>query len=163
MAELEEKIIEEVDNKPHLWWRYIDDIFFIWEHGGKKLRDFVENLNEVRITIKFTAEWSQKSIDFLDVTVSLTDGQTETDLYVKPRDIKSPIPPFFPYHYKKSIPYNQALRLNPICSKNNFFDIHCSNLEKRLTVRGCSENLVRKEILKARSQTRETVLDKEKM
>ena len=36
MAELEEKILEIVDNKSYLWWRYIDDIFFIWEHGEKR-------------------------------------------------------------------------------------------------------------------------------
>ena len=71
MAELEEKILEIVDNKPYIWWRYIDDIFFIWEHGEEKLRNFVNNLN------KFTAEWSQKSINFLDVTVSLINGQIE--------------------------------------------------------------------------------------
>ena len=47
MAELEEKILEIVDNKPYLWWRYIDDIFFIWEHGEEKLRNFVETLNEI--------------------------------------------------------------------------------------------------------------------
>ena len=78
MAELEEKILEIVDNKPYLWWRYIDDIFFIWEHGEEKLRNFVETLNEIHPTIKFTAEWSQKSINFLDVTVSLINGQIET-------------------------------------------------------------------------------------
>ena len=37
MAELEEKVIEEVDNKPYLWWGYVDDIFFIWKHGEEKL------------------------------------------------------------------------------------------------------------------------------
>ena len=52
MAELEEKIIEIVGNKPYLWWRYIDDIFFIWEHG----EDFAQNLNEMHPTIKFTAK-----------------------------------------------------------------------------------------------------------
>ena len=35
MAESEETILEKVDNKPYLWWRYIDDIFFIWVYGGK--------------------------------------------------------------------------------------------------------------------------------
>ena len=86
MIELEEKILEIVDNKPYLWWRYTDDIFFIWEHSEEKLRNFIETLNEIHPTIKFTAEWSQKSINFLDVTVSLIDGQIETDLYVKPTD-----------------------------------------------------------------------------
>ena len=28
MAKLESKILEIVDNKPYLWWRYIDGIFF---------------------------------------------------------------------------------------------------------------------------------------
>ena len=36
--------------------------------------------------IKFTSEWSKTSINFLDVTVSLTKGVTEPDLYVKPTD-----------------------------------------------------------------------------
>ena len=75
MPELEEKILEIVDNNPYLWWRYRDDIFFIWEHGEEKLRNFVETLNAILPTTKFTTEWSQKSNNFLDVTVSLIDGQ----------------------------------------------------------------------------------------
>ena len=86
MAELEEKVLEKVDNKPHLWWGYIHDIFFIWEHGEEKLRNFVETLNETHPTIKFTAECSQKSVSFLDGSVSLIDAKIQTDLYVKPAD-----------------------------------------------------------------------------
>ena len=44
-----------------------------------------------------------------------------------------------------------------------FFDIYCNNLEEWLGERGYSEKLVRKEILKARSQLTETLLNKEKM
>ena len=40
MAEMDEKILKLDDQKPHLWWRYIDEIFFIWEHGEEKLRKF---------------------------------------------------------------------------------------------------------------------------
>ena len=35
-------------------------------------------------TIKFTADWSKTSINFLDVTVSIAEGVIEADLYVKP-------------------------------------------------------------------------------
>ena len=38
MSALEEKILE--------WWRYIDDIFFIWEHGEDALNLFLEHLNK---------------------------------------------------------------------------------------------------------------------
>ena len=124
-------------------------IFFIWEHGEEKLRNFVEILNEIHPTIKFTAEWSQKSINFLHVTVSLIDGQIETDLTDSGLQI---------------VTNTFILPCVTLCKKkNNFFDIHCNNLEKWLSDRGYSETLVRKEILKARSQSRETHLDKEKM
>ena len=56
MAELEEEILSEIELKPYLWWRYIDDIFFLWEHGEEKLKRFIEHLNEKHSTIKFTAE-----------------------------------------------------------------------------------------------------------
>ena len=46
MAELEEEILSEIELKPYLWWRYIDDIFFLWEHGDEKLKRFMEYLNE---------------------------------------------------------------------------------------------------------------------
>ena len=62
-----------------MWWRYIDDIFFLWEHGEEKLKKFLEYLNEKHLTIKFPAEWSQASINFLDLSVSFTDGKITTD------------------------------------------------------------------------------------
>ena len=71
MVELEEEIIRESEYKPYLWWRYIDDIFFLWEHVDNKLRSFIDKINKVHSTIKFTAERSKTSINFLDVTVSL--------------------------------------------------------------------------------------------
>ena len=86
MAELEEEIIKESEYKPYLWWRYIGDIFFIWEHGESKLKPFIDKINKAHPTIKFTAEWSKTSINFLDVIVSLIEGVIETDLFVKPTD-----------------------------------------------------------------------------
>ena len=71
MAELEEEILREVDLKPFLWWRYIGDIFFIWEHAEEKLKEFIDVLNKKHPTIKCTAEWSKTQISFLDVTVAV--------------------------------------------------------------------------------------------
>ena len=82
MAELEEEILSEIELKLFL----IESVhmFFLWEHGEEKLKGFIEHLNEKHPTIKFTAEWSKTSINFLDVTVSLVGGNNTTDLYVKP-------------------------------------------------------------------------------
>ena len=59
-------------------------------------------------TIKFTADWSKTSINFLDVTVSFTEGIIETDLYVKCTDSHKYLPPSscYPFYCKKGIPYS---------------------------------------------------------
>ena len=117
MAELEEEILSEIELKPYLWWRYIDGIFFLWERGEEKLKNFIEYLNEKHPITKFTAEWSQTWINFLDVTVSVIGGKITTDLYVKATDSHQYLhsSSCHPYHCKKGIPYSQALRLNKIC------------------------------------------------
>ena len=62
--------------QPHIWWKYVDDIFFIWEHGEDSLKQFIETLNALHITIKFMAEWSREEINFLDVNVRLKKRST---------------------------------------------------------------------------------------
>ena len=132
MAELEEEIFSEIELKPYLWWRYIDDIFFLWEHGEEKLKEFIEHLKEKHPTIKFTAEWSQTSINFLDVTVSLIDGKVTTDLHLKPTDSHQYLhsSSCHPYNCKKEIPYSQTLCLNRISSDPSSFDRRFNDLEK---------------------------------
>ena len=107
MAELEEEILREVELKPYLWWRFIDDIFFIWEHGEEKLKEFIDVLNKKHPTIKFTAEWSKTQINFLDVTVYLENEDIKTDLYVKPTDTHQYLHSFscHPYRCKKAYLY----------------------------------------------------------
>ena len=73
-------------------------------------------------TVKFTADWSKTSINFLDVTVSIAEGVIETDLYVKPTDSHQYLLSSGNLFYcKKGIPYSQAQRLKRICSNNEFF------------------------------------------
>ena len=47
MVELEEEILRKAEFKLYLWWRYIDDIFFLWEHGEEKLKSFIDNINKM--------------------------------------------------------------------------------------------------------------------
>ena len=41
VADLEEKVLNAFEKKAMIWWRYIDGIFFIWEHG----EEFWKNLS----------------------------------------------------------------------------------------------------------------------
>ena len=160
MTELEEEILQKVEFKPYLWCRYIDDIFFLWEHGEEKLKLFIDTINKMHP--KFTADWSKRPINFFDVTVSIAEGIIETDLYVKPTGshqypLSSSCHPFY---CKKGIPYSQTLRINRICSNNEFFDKRCNDLKKYLLERGYSEKMVHQEILRATAIPRGTLLKK---
>ena len=65
MADLEKRSLSDMDLKPCIWWRYIDDIYLIWEHGEESLKLFLEGINKIHPTIKFTADWSYSSLNFL--------------------------------------------------------------------------------------------------
>ena len=152
MAGLEQKILNAFEEKPMIWWRYTDDIFFIWERGEESLEKFLSKLNIFHPTIKFTAEYSKEPINFLDVNVRLVEGKLMTDLFVKPTDIQQFLDTSssHPYHCKKGIRCSQALRLNRICSDNESFDKRCNDLEEWLMERGYYGKMKRKQILTAR-------------
>ena len=80
MADLEKRFLSDIDLKPYIWWSYIDDIFLIWEHGQESLKMFLQKIIKIHPTIKFTADWSYNSVNFLDVKVIINDGKIITDL-----------------------------------------------------------------------------------
>ena len=36
-ANLQKRLLSDINLKPYIWWRYIDDIFLIWEDGEESL------------------------------------------------------------------------------------------------------------------------------
>ena len=86
MDYLEDKILNSIVERPLVWWRYIDDIFMIWQHGEEKLKEFLKVLNSCHPTVKFAAEYSLDKVNFLDVEVIRRGNKLLTDLYIKPTD-----------------------------------------------------------------------------
>ena len=85
MAELEESILENTTTTPLLWKRYIDDILCIWPGSPESLETFVDQINSMHPTIKFTYECSRESVDFLDITIYKGNRFAHTNkLDVKP-------------------------------------------------------------------------------
>ena len=126
MGDLEEKLLASYPTKPTVWIRYIDDIFCIFPDNPDKAQDFVDHLNKQHPTIKFTAEISLTSVNFLDTTVfKESDGSLSTKLYRKPTDTFQYLHyhSHHPSHQKKSIPYSQFVRVRRICThKSDFFN-----------------------------------------
>ena len=117
---LEEDILNNSLFKPLVWWRYNDDIFMMWKHGGEELQQFLETLNFYHSIVKFTGDCSRAKINFVDVTVMKKGNQLVSDLSVKPADTYLHASSCHVSHCKKSIPFSQALRLKRIFSENAF-------------------------------------------
>ena len=52
---------------------YIDDVFSLWGCERDKIQLFIKEANKHHATIKFTAEISEKEINFLDTTIFKKD------------------------------------------------------------------------------------------
>ena len=143
----EANALENAPFKPHTWLRYIDDIFMIWTEGLDNLKIFIDYLNNIHSTIKFTSSHSFTNIPFLDVNVSLTDdGSLSTDLYTKPTDKHQHLlySSCHPLPTKKAIPFSLALRLRRICSTDATFNTRAAQLTTHLLKRGYNRNFVTK-------------------
>merc|ERR1712105_412347 len=92
----------------------------------EEAKQFVEWLNTLDSSLKFTYEWSDKENTFLDTKLVIEDGKLETDRFVKPTN-----PQLF-LHYSsnhprsvfKAIIYGQAINVRMICSKDEYLTKH---------------------------------------
>ena len=71
--------------QPHIWVRFIDDIFVIWTFGEDELQQFITYLINCLPSVKFEADMSPTNVNFLNVKVHLNpQGVLSTGLYTKP-------------------------------------------------------------------------------
>ena len=152
MDNLETNFLNTQEYLPLAWYRYIDEISFIWTHGEEKLKYFLDNLNRYHPNINFTHEPNKECIKFLDLTVSLLDNKMSTDLYIKPTDRHQYLhySSSHPDHTKKSIVYSQTLRLNRICSVEADFVRDKKEMKSWFLKRGYPENITNGEIKKVK-------------
>ena len=120
MGKVEKDLLKQVTHRPtHMYYLEL------------KLREFCEEINSFHLTIKFTAEWSRKSITFLDTTVIRKGNCLVTDLYTKPTDTHQYLHccSCHPSHCKRSIAYSQALTMRRICSSTTDYERHVKELK----------------------------------
>ena len=85
MDQVESKFLQTQKFQPHVCFTYIDDIFFHLDSWWKQSQTFYDGINNFNPNIKFTHEFNEASINFLDVNFKLSDGKLQTSLYVKPQ------------------------------------------------------------------------------
>ena len=84
MEHFETLAIESAKFKPATWLRYVDDTFVVYNEGQDKLHSFLEHLNSVRSSIKFTMEVEEdRKLPFLDAMVMRNEDRLVTSVYRK--------------------------------------------------------------------------------
>ena len=84
MEYFETTLLPTLEPQPALWLRYVDDVFALWP-GGRDFGVFLDALNNLSPTIKFTVEWELETVlPFLDVTVSRFNSGFVFGIYRKP-------------------------------------------------------------------------------
>ena len=116
LGKFESEALDGYPLKPWVWWRYIDDIFLIWQYGEEALDAFILSLNSIHLTLKFTKNISRTQIEFLDVMVIRDGNKILTDLYVKRNGYTS----VFALHLMPHLSYQKWHPLRPsVASQKN--------------------------------------------
>ena len=112
-----DEFLETQEFQPLVWFRYIDDVFFIWTHGPDKLVSFMTEFNNYHPNIKFTYESNKENITFLELDFSLSGNKLTMDLLTMSADKHQYLhyTSDHPAHTKRSIIYSQAISMSRIC------------------------------------------------
>ena len=124
MADWETTALQNVPKLPTAYFRYLDDIWGVWNHSLEEFQIFVQSLNNCHPNIKLTPEIHENQTHFLDVTIFKDDtfDQThtfQTKVYFKPTDSRLLLHfhSSHPRHIFKGIFQAQLLRYKRICTR----------------------------------------------
>lgn len=142
--------------------RFIDDLLAIAD-----VTDMDENYDNF-ITgmlqhdfLKFTFEYSTKSVNFLDITIKLDEhNNISTTIFQKPMN-KHQFVHFdsnHPKHLLKSLPYSCGLRIKRTCSDTHTQNIEIDKLMKKFQTRGYPLTILQSTKAKLENIDRNTLL-----
>lgn len=150
-----------METKPFLYKQYRDDGFGIWQGPTTELLKFVEKLNQMHPTLKFTVTYG-KQIDYLDLTISINNfGSISTETYYKPTDSFAYLhsESNHPKHCITNIALSQAIRHIRNCSNYSTYLFHTQFLKHNLIQKGHNYRSVTQKIRKVKFYKRTQLLN----
>jgi hypothetical protein len=136
--------------KPSLFYRFLDDIFFIWTGTRAELQEFEDFLNSIIPNIKVNLTISATEVDFLDTTIFKYENETnitlQSKVFFKKTDTHQLLhaTSFHPPHTIPGILKSQVIRFKRLSSFKHDFDTTCNILFQVLCKRGYNRRLLRK-------------------
>ena len=136
--------------QPEFYFRFLDDIIFVWNGSREDLMEYQTFLNGLIPDINVSLSCHSEQIDFLDTTVyknyspSVTTLQTR--VFFKPTDTHQLLhtESFHPKHTTTGILKSQLLRFKRISSTHEDYGAACYTLFQAIQKRGYSRSRLRK-------------------
>lgn len=149
MAEWEQTLHDQRKQWPKFCWRYLDNIWGLWDGTEEEFAEWVEILNAPHPSIKVQAVCNSQKINFLDTTVFKgpgceTTGNLDTTVFFKPMDTHMLLhkASHHPKHIFRGIVKVQLIRYKHICIQTQ--DEKTARMELFLIQRGYSRGILRK-------------------
>lgn len=157
MHKLEQSALQNAEIRPDIYARYIDDTIGVWTHSHQELQRFLNYMNSVHPSIKFTMDDSHStgSISYLDTLISIgSDGKYSTELFIKPNHSGIVI------HYsssqpmvtKKSVIRNEFKRAQKLSSDEQATARSCNKIQNIFECNGYPKQMIRRLRREASSQ-----------
>lgn len=134
------------DTSVHAFFRFLDDIFFIWTGSEEQLQLHGTKLNGLIPDIAVTLNWSATTVDFLDTTVYVENSSLLTRVHFKSTDTHQLLhtASFHPRHTCRGVLKSQLIRFRRISSSRRDYDAACSVLFPVLRKRNYGRRMMRK-------------------
>ena len=150
MADWEESALQTAPLKPLHYYRFLDDVWGVWDHTREQFLEFANHLNTQSRSIKIKHEINNIEVNFLDTVTYKGSkfpetGQLDFKIYFKDTDTHSLLykTSYHPKHTFKGIVKSQLLRFHRICSDKNNFIKATKTLFSALRNRGYSRSFLR--------------------
>ena len=141
MEYFESVLLPQIKPADMIWYRYVDDIFTIWNDSWGSFDTFFQKLNSFAPSIKFKVEWENDGkLPFLDVLIIKGRNELEFSVFRKPTHSGGYLH-FFSNHpdkIKKSVASGLFLRALRICSPS-YLDHEISIIKCQLNRLGYPE------------------------
>ena len=157
MEWFEQTALSSAAKPPKMWKRYVDDTFTIFSYDSDDLAKFLDHLNNIAPTIRFTMEVeTNKSLSFLDVLVTRDGEQLTTSVYYK----KTHTGRYLDYNsnhtqgVKKGIIKCLASRSKAICSPTTL-QTEMNNLVETFEMNGYPQEFIKSALTSERKERAE--------
>ena len=151
MAEWETEALATCQKRPLHYFRYLDDIWGIWQHSKEDFDHFLATLNSHNPSIQLTATIDPSSIDFLDTTTYKgknfnEEHRLQVKVFFKETDTHALLfrTSHHPRHTFAGLIKSQLLRFKRICSNQEDFREATKILFSALRDRGYTHTMLRR-------------------